>query len=202
MRETELKHLLEEHVKVYINCIAIELERSHDHWIESFGFPMFGETSREYHEQVYFQSYLESYTRKLINGILHDVCSEESADKITWPELEYFGVYEGYTNAECEQKFKFEFINEDMKIGYRYAFVHLDEIDGLLTNDTVESIALVLWQNEDDPPGFTYDDPRIRVILLWDLFHELFCELDEDEIRLMYNLFTIMFQRQLHKQIP
>ena len=190
MNETKIRQLLKEHVATYINNIAIELERFRDGWFDGFGFPMFGETSREYHEQVYFQSYLESYTRKLINGILHDICEEESTDKITWPEFEYHGIYNGYTNSECEQEFRFEFIDHDKKIGYRYTSVKLDEIDELLSDDTVKSIAVVLWQTEDDPPGFHYGDSRIRVILLWDLFEELFCELDEEEIRLMYDLFT------------
>ena len=189
MKESQLRKLLEEHVETFINSIAKELEDSHDRWIESFGFPIFGETSKDYHEQVYFQSYLESYTRKLINGILYEMCYEDSADKITWPEFEYKGVYNGYTNTECEQEFGFEFINHDLKIGYRYTFVQPDDIDKLLTNSGVESIVLVIWQNEDESVGFHYSDPRVRVVLLWELFKELFCELEEEEIRLMYDLF-------------
>ena len=110
MKESQLRKLLEERVESYINNIAKELEESHDRWFENFGFPIFGETSKEYHEQVYFQSYIESYTRKMINSILLEMCYEDCADKITCPEFEYLGVYNGYTNTECEQEFGFELI--------------------------------------------------------------------------------------------
>lgn len=190
MRENQLRKVLEERVETFIDNIAKELEDSHDRWFESFGFPIFGETSKEYHEQVYYQSYLESYTRKMINGILLEICYEDCADKITCPEFDYEGVYNGYTNTECEQEFGFELINHDQKIGYRYTFVQLDDIDNLLTRGGVNTIVLVVWQNEDDPAGFHYTDPRVKVVLLWDMFQELFCELEEEEIRLMYDLFT------------
>lgn len=190
MKEECFRKLLEKHVETYLNNIAVELESSHDQWFENFGFPIFGETSKEYHEQVYFQSYLESYTRKMINGILQEVCYEDAADKISWPELEFFGVYNGYTNIESEQEFGFEFINHGQKIGYRYTKIEPDKIDQLLERGSVNSIVLVIWQNEDDPACFCYADDRVRVILLWELFQELFCEDEEEEIRTMYDLFT------------
>lgn len=190
MKESQLRKLLEESVETYINNIAKELEEPHDQWFDNFGFPIFGETSKEYHEQVYFQSYLESYTRKMINHILLEMCSQDCSDEITCPEFKFLGVYNGYTNTECEQEFGFELINQHQKIGYRYTDLQLDEIDNLLTKGGVNTIAQVIWQKDDDPVWFHYDDPRVRVILLWDLFQELFCEFEEEEIRLMYDLFT------------
>lgn len=190
MKESQLRQLLEEQVETFINNIAIELEHSHDQWFESFGFPMFGETSKEYHEQVYFQSYLESYTRKMINSIIKEICYEDCSDKITWPEFEYEGIYNGYTNSEYEKEYGFEFINQDQKIGYRYTFFQFDETEQLLTKCGIKSIRLVLWQNEDDRSGFHYADSRIKVILLWDLFQELFCEFEGGEIRVVYDLFV------------
>ena len=190
MKESQLRKLLEESVETYINNIAKELEEPHDQWFDNFGFPIFGETSKEYHEPVYLQSYLESYTRKMINHILLEMCSQDCSDEITCPEFNFLGVYNGYTNTECEQEFGFELINQHQKIGYRYTDLQLDEIDNLLTKGGVNTIAQVIWQKDDDPVWFHYDDPRVRVILLWDLFQELFCEFEEEEIRLMYDLFT------------
>lgn len=190
MKESHLRQLLKEQTDIFINNIAVELEEPHDRWFDNFGFPILGQISKEYHEQVYFQSYLESYTRKMINSILREICYEDAFDHIAWPELDYPGIYNGYTNAECEGKFGFEFINCDQKIGYRYTFIKPDEIDHLLNSGNVETAVLVIWQDEDNPAGFHYKDARIRVVLLWDLFQELFCELDEDEVRMMYDLFA------------
>lgn len=64
MKQKQLIEILDDNINNYINNIAYELEQSHDYWFEDFGFPIFGETSKEYHEQVYFESYFESYTRK------------------------------------------------------------------------------------------------------------------------------------------
>lgn len=189
MKENQLRALLDKHIDTFISNIAIELEKSHDKWFDGFGFPMFGETSKQYHEQVYFQSYLESYTRQLINGILKEILEEEFAADISWPEFEYVGIYKGYSNIECEQEFGFQFIDRSEKVGYRYTFFHNDEIDGLLSKGKVESITLVIWQNKDEIIGFEYGDERVRVILLWDLFQELFWGLEENEISTMYNLF-------------
>ena len=83
----------------YINNIAFELEQSHDRLFDSFGFPMFGETSYNYHEQVYYDSYLEYYTRLMINKILQKMADEDVEEEIEWPELELYDIYKGYTNA-------------------------------------------------------------------------------------------------------
>lgn len=140
MRHNQLIKIIDNNIEIYINNIALELEQSHDHWFDDFGFPIFGQTSKEYHEQVYFESYFESYTRKLINSILKDICKDECADEIIWPESRYVGIYNGYTNVECEKEFCFEFINTDRKIGYRYTRVKLEEIDFLLKKETLKKL--------------------------------------------------------------
>lgn len=190
MNDIELNKILDDNIKFYINNIAHELEQSHDHWFDDFGFPIFGQTSKEYHEQVYFESYFESYTRKLINSILKDICYEECAYEIKWPEFEFVGIYNGYTNVECEKEFGFEFIDKDSKIGYRYTGVKLEEIDCLLKKGNVEKIVVVEWQNRDDTICISYGDKPVEIILLWDLFNKLFDDLSEDELEEMYNTFV------------
>ena len=182
--------ILNRNIEDYLNNIAFELEEAHDKWFENFGFPIFGKTGKESYEQVYFQSYLESYTRKMINCILKDYIDEEAYDEYSWPEFEYKGIYNGYTNIECEKEFGFEFINLVTKVGYRYSFFQFDEIDELLGKGNVEKVVLVEWENKDEIIGFSYGDERVRVILLWDLFKELFWDLDEEEINDMYDMFT------------
>jgi len=190
MKEDHLIELLDRHIDTFINNIAIELEETHDKWFDSFGFPMLGETSKQYHEQVYFQSYLESYIRQMINSILKEIVDKETAADITWPEFDYSGIYRGYTNVEYEREFGFEFIDHESNTGYRYSFFHYDEIDGLLAKGNVDAITLVIWENEDEIVGFEYEDKRAKVILLWDLFLELFSGMDEQEIKNMYDLFV------------
>ena len=189
MRNDQLNEILNNNIETFINNIAYELEQSHDHWFDNFGFPIFGQTSKEYHEQVYFESYFESYTRKLINSILRDICFYECSDEIVWPEFEYVGIYNGYTNVECEKEFGFEFIDNDRKIGYRYTTVKLEEIDPLLKKGNVDKIVCIKWQKEDDIICTSYGNKPIEIILLWDLFSELFTDLDTDEIKEMYDAF-------------
>lgn len=186
----EFNEILERNIEAYLNNIAIELEEAHDRLFEDFGFPIFGETAKESHEQVYFQSYLESYTRKMINCILKDFIDELAYDDYSWPEFEYKGIYNGYTNSECEKEFGFEFINLVTKVGYRYSYFQFDEIDELLAKGNVEKIVLVEWENKDEMIGYTYGDERVQVILLWDLFKDLFGDLDEKIINDMYDMFT------------
>ena len=190
MKQKQLIEILDDNINNYINNIAYELEQSHDYWFEDFGFPIFGETSKEYHEQVYFESYFESYTRKMINSILKEICYYECADELKWPEFEYIGIYNGYTNIKCEKEFGFEFIDTDRKIGYRYTRVKLEEIDHLLKKGNVEKIVWVEWQNRDDVIGLSYGDKPVEVILLWDLFNELFDDLAINELEEMYNTFV------------
>lgn len=199
MKEKHVRQLLQEQINIYLNNIAIDLESSHDRWFEDFGFPMFGTTAKEYHEQVYFQSYLESYTRKLINSVLAEICYEDSAAKISWPEVEYTGIYNGYTNSEYERDFVFEFIDCDKRTGYRYTSIDLDNIESVFSKGKVDRVKIVVWKNEDDPAGFCYDDSRISVIHLWELFQELFCDLDESEIRTMYDLFISNISKAVAK---
>lgn len=199
MKEAQLTKLLDEKVDIYINNIAKELETSHARLFEDFGFPMFGVTSNDYHEQVYFQSYLESYTRKMINGMLKGMTDYEVSEEIDWPEFEYAGIYTGYTNIECEKEFGFEFINPERKIGYRYTRFYIDEIDGLLAKGNVNSIELIVWENKDYDIGIEYGDPRVKIILLWDLFQELFSELNSDEIRGMYDQFVEAVSKAVDK---
>ncbi len=189
MKEKQLSELLDRHISSYLDCIAVELEKPHDTWFDGFGFPMFGETSKQYHEQVYFQSYLESYTRQLVNGILKEIADEESDDEIVWPEQNHFGIYRGYTNSECEQKFGFEFINRETNVGYRYCYFRSDEIESLMALGNVDGITLVLWENNDAIIGSDYGDERVKILLLCDLFHEFFYDLDEEEVDGMYGLF-------------
>lgn len=190
MKYEQFNEILDENIDAYINNIAYELEQSHDNWFDNFGFPIFGETSKEYHEQVYFESYFESYTRKMINNILKDLCYYDCAFEIKWPEFEYVGIYNGYTNVECEKEFGFEFIDRDRKIGYRYTSVKLDEIDPLLKKGNVEKIVVVEWQNKDENICISYGDKPVEIILLWDLFNELFDDLSLDELEEMYNTFV------------
>lgn len=187
MKKLELIKIINDHKEVFIDNIAYELERSHDRYFDDFGFPMFGTTSKEYHEQVYFESYLELYTRKMINGILRDLLEEESFNEFHWPEIEYKGIYNGYTNSECEKVFSYEFIDYDTNTGYRYTSFYYDEIDELLKNEHVDRIKLVVWKSESDTIGFEYGDERVEVINVWELFKDLFYELEEDE---KYDLYT------------
>lgn len=190
MKENELRTMLATQVSEYLNNIAIELEEQHDGWFDNFGFPMLFQTSKDYFEQVYFQSYLESYTRKMINCILQYMFDADVGEHITWPEFESIGVYNGYTNNEYERDFGFEFINHDLKVGYRYTKVNLDEIDALLEKGKVEKISIIVWQNDDDPVYCSYADERVEAVLLWDFFRETFFDLDECEVKSMYGLFT------------
>lgn len=190
MENNQLIEILDNNIDTYINNIAYELEHSHDRFFEDFGFPIFGETSKEYHEQVYFESYFESYTRKMINGILKDLCYYECAYEIVWLESEYVGKYNGYTIVESEEKFGFEFVDKDRKIGYRYTRVKLEEIDSLLKKGNVEKIVWVEWLHKDDTICISYGDKPVEVILLWDLFNELFDDLAINEIEEMYETFV------------
>lgn len=126
----------------------------------------------------------------MINGILKDLCDDECAFEIKWPEFEFVGIYNGYTNVECEKDFGFEFIDKDRKIGYRYTDVKLDEIDSLLEKGNVEKIVVVEWQNRDDTICISYGDKPVEIILLRDLFNELFDDLSEDELEEMYCTFV------------
>lgn len=188
MNEIQLKRIIKHHIDEYQNNIAVELESSHDKWFDDFGFPIFGETSKDYHEQVYFQSYFESYTRKMINGILKGIFDYELSYEMACPEFEYYGIYNGYTNSECEQKFGFEFVNRDEKIGYRYTTFAPEELERLLKESDVEKIKLIIWQSEEKPIGFCYDDDRVSVFSPYEWFCELFDELNPDEIDNMYQL--------------
>ena len=190
MNKEKLLSLLENHTSIYIDNIARELENTHNQWFDGFGFPIFGATSKDYHEQVYFESYLESYTRELINGIIRSLCDEYVIDQIEWPKQEPFSLCNGYTNCEYEKKVICEFINRDKKIGYKYTFTRDDNIDELLSARNVEKIELVVWQKEDDFLCFEYDDKRIKAVLLIDFFKELLCELDVEEVHVIYNLFV------------
>lgn len=199
MNREHLLSLLREHTTQFVNNIARELENTHDQWFDGFGFPIFGETSKDYHEQVYFQSYLESYTRKMINGMLKELCDEDVPYRIRWPEFEFCGIYNGYTNSEYEKDFHFEFINEDTRIGYRYTYSRDDNTDELLQAGNVDRIVLIVWQHEDDYPGFGFDDERIEVILLWDLFQDLFCDLDNEDIHTTYDIFVESITQAVEK---
>ena len=190
MDEGLFKRVLEEHVKEFKNNILLELEKSHDLWFEDFGFPIFGSTSKDYHEQVYFQSYLESYCRKLINGFLKEIIQSECKGTYYWPEFEYDGIYNGYTNIEYENEFDFEFIDRQSRIGYRYTYFNYDEIDSLLSKGNVNSICLVIWKHKNDLVCTEFDDNRVKVILVWELFQELFYELKPEDITLFYNAFV------------
>lgn len=192
MDKKRLTDLIDEQIEAYINNIAFELEDAHDRWFEDFGFPMFAETANQYHEQVYFQSYLEHYTRRLVNCILKEILDLEAPDEYEWPELNYTGIYRGYTNKECEQKFDFELIDRPDKVGYRYTTFEYEEdtVLKLLAKGNVDSIAIVLWESREHGVYFGYKDTRIRVINLFDLFHELFFDWEKDEINTFYDLFS------------
>lgn len=194
MNKNEVDKILTKNIDIYKNNIAYELERSHDHYFNGFGFPKYGITSKEYHEQVYFESYVESYTRKLINNILKDISYYESSDEISWPELEYGGVYNGYTNAEYEheyeQGFGFECINENRKIGYRYSTIKLNEIDKIFEYKNVNEIKIVEWNDEDVPISFCYEDERIHVISVSEFFHDLYDDISDEEFEIIYSCFN------------
>lgn len=190
MKEKQMNDILDRNIDIFINNIAFELEKKHSQLFDNFGFPMFGGTSALYHEQVYFKSYLEHYTRNMINSILKEITDMEALYKLIWPELDCAEIFVGYTNDECEQKYGFEFINPDAKIGYRYVYFHSDEIESLLKKGNVDHITLIEWKNQDEIIGFHYGDgTQANVILLIDLFYELFDDLDETEINTMYDLF-------------
>ena len=56
VKSDQFIQLLEKHIEIFLNNISYELETTHNQWFDSFGFPMFGVTSKDYHEQVYFES--------------------------------------------------------------------------------------------------------------------------------------------------
>lgn len=75
-----------------------------------------------------------------------------------------------------------------------------DEIDGLLKTENVEKIKLIIWESEDETPGFVYGDERAEVISLWNVFKELFYDSSEDENYEMYILFVDQIKMLLIKQ--
>ena len=189
MNESDFKKILNRNIEVYLNNIAIELEEKHSKWFEDFGFPIFGSISKDYHEQVYFQSYLEAYTRIMINSILFDLVEEASATDFKWPEFEHAGVYRGYTNSEYERDFDFEFIDKDNLIGYRYTYsLKYDELVELLQKSGLKKIKVVDWECEENP-GTTYDDERFEIIGVYELFRELLWEYNEEDVQKSYALF-------------
>lgn len=191
IEQDKISEILHRQVATFTNRIAFELEGKQNRWFEGFGFPAFGVISNDYHEQVYFQSYLESYTRKMINGILYDILDEECAsDQYKWPEFEFFGIYNGYTNSETEKEFGFEIIDLIDHIGYRYSFAHLDEIDELLNKGNVQKIKIVNWISDDDVVGYSYGDERIDAITSRDFFKELLFDWSTEAVEDFYNQFT------------
>lgn len=200
IEENRILEILKEHIDAFINNITFELEEKHADWFEGFGFPVFGVISNNYHEQVYFQSYLESYARKMINGILYDVLYEECIDdQFKWPEFEYVGIYNGYTNSEKEKKFGFELIDLIDHIGYRYTFAHLDEVDGLLEKGNVEKIKIVNWISDDDVVGYIYDDERIDAITSRDFFKELLFDWPPEMVENFYDKFITSVHMAIDK---
>lgn len=190
MRKEQLSQIMTEEVELFINNIAIELENRHDKWFDDFGFPIFGETSRDYHEQVYFQSYLESYTRDMINNILKKIFDDEVVEKIKWPELEFKrnNIYTGYTNKESEEKFGFEFINEDRKIGYCYTLIDPCTIDSKLQEFDVKKIVSISWE-EQGACSVGYGDERVSCICIKELFQQIFEDEDNKVIDERVELF-------------
>lgn len=186
MNEVELKKILKKHKTLFMDSISRELENSHDKWFDRFGFPIFGTTSKDYHEQIYFESYLESYTRALINGILKEMLDDLCED-YRWPEFEYPGVYNGYTNREAEEQFDFEFVDNIDKIGYRYTFFSQDNINILKETWKINKIVLIPWQDD----VFTcYDDPTISVVTPLELFKHLFWDIPQEEVLANYNMYV------------
>lgn len=186
MNEVALQKILEKHQTLFIDNISRELENSHDKWFDGFGFPIFGTTSKDYHEQVYFQSYLESYTRKMINGILKEMLDGLCED-YRWPEFEYHGVYNGYTNREAEEQFDFEFVDNIDKVGYRYTFFSPDNINILKETWEINKIVLILWQDDDST---CYDDPTISVVTPLKLFEHLFWDIPQEEVLANYDMYV------------
>lgn len=190
MKESRLIEILDERAKQFQSNIDRELEDAHHRLFEEFGFPIFAETSKDFHEQVYFQSYLEHYTRALINGTLKDLIEEMLPNVIySWPEMEFKGWYIGYTNAECEQKFSFEFFNEDEGIGYLYRIIQPDEVNRLFETTSADYIRVITWEPNDEPRRIGYGDKRIKVINVAGLFQELFSSLPLGEVNTMYTMF-------------
>ena len=190
MKESRLIEILDGRIQEFHSNIDRELEDAHHRLFDDFGFPIFAETSKDFHEQVYFQSYLEHYTRALINGTLKDLIEATLPDAIyRWPEMEFNGWYIGFTNAECEQKFSFEFFNEDEGIGYLYRIIPQEEVNRLFETTTADYIRVVTWEQGDEPCGIGYVDERIDVINVEGLFHEVFSSLLPDEVNTMYARF-------------
>ena len=174
MNEQTLKRIIDNQTKIYLNNIARELEESHDKWFDSFGFPIFGVTSKDYHEQVYFESYLESYTRKMINSILRDMADEECILDLEWPEFNFNGEYNGYTNKEYEETFGFEFIDRQFETGYRYTYFYADQLVPLLEREKIKSICIILWEDEETFGNGIYEDNRVNVVRVYDFLKEFF----------------------------
>lgn len=189
MNSEKLSKIIDIHIERFINNISIELESEHDDLFDNFGFPIFGMTSKYYYEQVYYQSYLESYTRNLINGILKEIIDFELCDEVYWPEIEYKEIYKGFTNVEYEKNFGFEFINRTLEIGYRYTHINPEEINILLKKENVKSIKIVEW-DDGEIVFYEHSDSRVDVISLMDLLIDIFNDHDDEVITMVYSLIS------------
>lgn len=190
MNNSKILEIIKCHVEFFHVCVDKELEKEHHNLFDGFGFPMFEDTTKYYHEQVFFQSYLEHYTRNMINGILKELIEKLVPDSdFSWPEFEYKGFYIGYNNPECEKEFGYEFLNNDTGTAYRYVSIpDFDEVEYLLNKHELTSIKIVPWE-KDDEPYYDYDDERISTISVSELFIELFSVLNSDEINDLYRTF-------------
>ena len=188
----ELNRIVKDNLELFYNAIFDARKNNHDKLFNNFGFPMFGTIPSEYYEQVYFASYLEYYTRQLINGIIREIALINSADEFKWICNEHW-TYIGYTNKEYEHDFDFEFINLDTCTGYRYTY--LDRDDGpeehakaLMKKYGLKQIHIVDWIDEDSFGCFSYRIPGIKLISPKTLFNEVLLDGFEcDEINQIYD---------------
>lgn len=86
----EIDKIVNDNLDSFYNSVFEARNRNHDELFENFGFAMFGTIPSEYYEQVYFASYLEYFTRQLLNGIIKDIAFDNSGDRFRWISDENF----------------------------------------------------------------------------------------------------------------
>jgi len=180
MNQNRIEEIMGEEKLIFINSVSRELEKKHAPCFDNFGFPCYGKIEDAYYEQVYFQSYLESFTRKLMNGILKQVAEEESFASLIWPEYQ-LACYNGYQNTEYEKEYRFELVDSDSNTGYRYTLLPADEEERELffKKANVGKVIIVDWGDFD---CICYDDSRVEIVTPRDFFEMLLTDEAEDEL--------------------
>ena len=190
--QLEINKIVKDNLDSFYNEVFNARKNSHERLFNNFGFAMFGTIPSEYYEQVYFASYLEFFTRQLINGIIRGLALDNSGDEFKWISYEEFG-YRGFNNEEYEREYDFEFINIDTQTGYRYTDLNR-EIDFeeqsklLMDKYGLKHIHIVDWDDEEAYSYRSYVIPEVSRISPRILFKEVLLDsFDDDEIDQLYD---------------